>query len=94
MYLFIEISRDLLEKEALESKECGLNSHVVFPLQIQLPLTKSPSPYHRTSLMRWSLQSISACGVWEVWAVVQVSKREFHTHIHLDLTIIEFLFCI
>ena len=25
---------------------------------------------------------------------VQVSKRELHTHIHLDYTIIEFLFCI
>ena len=27
-------------------------------------------------------------------AGVQVSKREFHTHIHLDYTIIEFLSCI
>ena len=28
--------------------------------------------------------SISAYGVWEVRIGVQVSKREFHTHIHLD----------
>ena len=28
--------------------------------------------------------SIGACGVWGVRAGVQVSKRELHTHIHLD----------
>ena len=28
--------------------------------------------------------SISACGIWGVRAKVQISRREFHTHIHLD----------
>ena len=27
---------------------------------------------------------ISACGVWGARARVQISRREFHTHIHLD----------
>ena len=33
---------------------------------------------------------ISACGVWGVRAGVQVSKRELHTHIHLNQTRVEF----
>ena len=61
---FIEISRDLLKKEALESKECRLNSRVVFPLQIQLPSTKSPPPYHRTPLVWWSLHGYKC--LWSV----------------------------
>ena len=28
--------------------------------------------------------SISVCGVWEVRVGVQVYRREFHTHIHID----------
>ena len=28
--------------------------------------------------------SISACGVWGIRVGIQVSRREFHTHIHLD----------
>ena len=28
--------------------------------------------------------SISVCGVWGARARVQVSTKEFHTHIHLD----------
>ena len=31
--------------------------------------------------LNWHL---SACGVWEVRAKVQVSRRELHTHIYLD----------
>ena len=38
--------------------------------------------------------SINTCGVWGARARVQVSKREFHTHIHLDYTKVEILFCI
>ena len=34
--------------------------------------------------------SISACGVWEVRAGVQVFKREFHIHIHLDYVRVEY----
>ena len=28
--------------------------------------------------------SINACGVWGVRAEIQVFRRKFHTHIHLD----------
>ena len=35
--------------------------------------------------------SINACGVWEIRAGVQVSRREFHTHIHLDYVIAEII---
>ena len=34
--------------------------------------------------------SISACGVWGVRAGIQVSRRELHTHIHLDYVRVEF----
>ena len=34
--------------------------------------------------------SISACGVWGVRARVQISRKEFHTHIHLDYARVEF----
>ena len=38
-------------------------------------------------------QVLSACGMWEEGAKVdiQVSKREFHIHIHLDYVRVEFL---
>ena len=85
MYFFIEISRDLLEKEALESKECRLNSRVVFPLQIQLPLTKSLHPTTAHPQCDGHLTCINACGVWGARVEIQVFKREFHTYIHLDL---------
>ena len=35
--------------------------------------------------------SIGACGMWGARVRVQVFKREFHTHIHLDYARIEFL---
>ena len=35
--------------------------------------------------------SISACGMWEVRAGVQVFRRELHTNIHLDQVRVEFL---
>ena len=38
--------------------------------------------------------SISTCRVWGVRAGVQVSRRKFHTHIHLDQTRVEILSCI
>ena len=38
--------------------------------------------------------SISACGVWGVRAGIQVSRRELHTHIHLDYVRVEILSCI
>ena len=40
--------------------------------------------------------SISACGVWGVGvrAEVQVSRRELHTHIHIDYVRVEFISCI
>ena len=38
--------------------------------------------------------SITAYGVLGVRVEVQVSKREFHTHIHLDLVRVKFLSCI
>ena len=37
---------------------------------------------------------ISACGVWRASVRVQVFRREFHTHIHLDYVRIKFLSCI
>ena len=36
---------------------------------------------------------LSACGVWEARVRVQISKRELHTHIHLDYVIVEILSC-
>ena len=33
-------------------------------------------------------------GVWGVSAGIQVSRRELHTHIHLNYTKVEFLSCI
>ena len=38
--------------------------------------------------------SISDSEVWGIKARIQVSKREFHVHIHLDYVKIKFLFCI
>ena len=35
-----------------------------------------------------------ACGVWEARVEIQVSRREFHTHIHLDYVKVKFLSCI
>ena len=34
--------------------------------------------------------SISVCGVWEARVGVLVSRRELHTHIHLDYSRVEF----
>ena len=34
--------------------------------------------------------SINACSVWEVRTGVQVFRREFRTHIHLDYVRVEF----
>ena len=34
------------------------------------------------------------CGVWGARNGVQVSRSEFHTHIHLNYAIVEFLSCI
>ena len=38
--------------------------------------------------------SINACKVWGVRVEVQVSRREFHIHIHLDWDRVEILSCI
>ena len=38
--------------------------------------------------------SINACEVWEARVGVQVSRREFHTHIHLDYDRVKILFYI
>ena len=48
-------------------------------LRIKLKLLTTAHPWcsgHSTN--------INACGVWGVRAGVQVFRREFHTHIHLD----------
>ena len=45
-------------------------------------LNPGPYPPHSTSTY--------GCGVWGIKAGVQVSKREFHTHIHLDYVKVEF----
>ena len=37
---------------------------------------------------------LNTCEVWEARAGVQVSKREFRTHIHLDQARVEILSCI
>ena len=37
--------------------------------------------------------SISTYGVWGERAEVQVFRREFYTHIHLDQVRVEILFC-
>ena len=34
---------------------------------------------------------INACEVWGTGAEIQVSKRKFYTHIHLDYVIVEIL---
>ena len=38
--------------------------------------------------------NINACRVWEARARIQVSKKEFHTYIHLDYVRIKILSCI
>ena len=38
--------------------------------------------------------NISIYGVWRAMAGVQVFRRKFHTHIHLNYSKIEFLSCI
>ena len=38
--------------------------------------------------------SISDCGVWGVRVGIQVFRRKFHTHRHLDYIRVEFLSCI
>ena len=38
--------------------------------------------------------SISACGMWMARVGVQVSRSEFHTHIHLNYAKVQFLYCI
>ena len=38
--------------------------------------------------------SISACGIWMARVGVQVSKSEFHTHIHLNYAKVQFIYCI
>ena len=48
-------------------------------------LNSNPSPPHPTS--------IYTCRVWEVRAEVQVFRKEFHTHIHLDYVRVEILSC-
>ena len=42
---------------------------------------------------RIKILSISACGVWGAKAGIQVSRREFYTHIHLDYVRVEILSC-
>ena len=50
---------------------------------------------HRTPLVRWSLYKYKCMWGYEgVKIEVQVSRRELHTHIHLDYDRIEFLSCI
>ena len=38
--------------------------------------------------------SISACRIWGINVGVQVSRKEFHTYIHVDYVRVEFLFYI
>ena len=48
---------------------------------------------HRTPLVQWSLHNYK-CLWTEVWgakARIQVSKKEFYTHIHLDYVRVEIL---
>ena len=42
---------------------------------------------HRAPLVRWSLHKYARAGV-------QASRRELHTHIHLDYVRVEILFCV
>ena len=42
---------------------------------------------------RIKILSISACGVWRAKVGIQVSRREFYTHIHLDYVRVEILSC-
>ena len=36
---------------------------------------------------------LSACGVWGARVRIQISKRELHTHIHLDYIKVEIIYC-
>ena len=38
--------------------------------------------------------SISVCRIWGIRAGVQVSRKEFHTYIHVDYVRVKFLFYI
>ena len=49
---------------------------------------------HRTKDVRWSLRKYKCLWAVGVRAEVQVSRREFHTHIYLDYSRVEFLSCI
>ena len=42
------------------------------------------APTHTFGAVVTPQVSISTCGVWGARAGVQVSRRELHTHIHLD----------
>ena len=53
--------------------------------------------YFNTTVHLWCCghsTSISVCGVWGARAVVQVFRREFHTHTHFDYVRAEILSCI
>ena len=61
--------------------KCGKQNHIS-PTKVVCNLS-----YNVTTMQLWCSghsTSISAYGVWEAKAGVQISRKELHTHIHLD----------
>ena len=56
--------------------EAHMNYYLFTQKRFQLTTAQSWCDGHFTN--------ISACGVWGVKVGVQVSRKELHTHIHLD----------
>ena len=72
----------ILKKKS--KKSLFLENKITFTIEIYLVIYFHK---HVTTAHPWCdghSTSISACGVWGVRAGVQVSRREFHTHINLD----------
>ena len=51
---------------------------------IQISDIEGKECYIYIYIYMFRIHGISACGMWRARAGVQVSRRELHTHIHLD----------
>ena len=71
--------------------------HYIFYKEEQIMSILLVVSYEFTTMHSWydgHSISISACEVWEKRTGIQVSKREFHTYIHLDYVRVKILSCI
>ena len=70
-----------------------LDCEQYYETQLKTNPTKNPNATIAHHWYNSHFISINTCGC-EVRTGVQVSKRELHTHIHLDYVRVEFLSCI